>query len=104
MFDLDDCRQFYAEEIQLAANLTSPTLVAALARVPRERFLGPGPWQVGTHDMMTGSVQYVATPDADPRRAYHNIIIALDRSRDLTNGNLPHYVELRSLKSAADLA
>ncbi len=95
MFDLDDCRRFYAEEVQFAANLTSPALIAALARVPREKFLGPGPWEIGMPDMLTGSVHYAATPDADPRRVYHNVVIALDRSRDLTNGQpgtLVHYI------------
>ena len=95
MFTLDDCRRFYTEEIQFAANLPSPVLIAALTRVPREKFLGPGPWQVAMPDMMTGSVQYTATPDADPRRVYHNVVLALDRSRDLTNGQpgtLAHYI------------
>lgn len=100
MFTLDDCRRFYAEEIQFAANLTSPALIAALTSVPRERFLGPGPWQVAMPDMATGSVQYMATPDADPRRVYHNVVIALDRSRDLTNGQpgtLAHYIDALNL-------
>ena len=86
MLSLDDCRRFYAEEIQFAANLTSPPLIAALARVPREKFLGPGPWEIGAPDLITGSVKYVATPDNDPRHVYHNVVIALDRSRDLFNG------------------
>jgi protein-L-isoaspartate O-methyltransferase len=95
MFSLDDCRRFYAEEIQFAANLTSPVLVAALTRVPREKFLGPGPWHVAIPDMVTGCVQYMTTPDAEPRRVYHNVVFALDRSRDLTNGQpgtLAHYI------------
>ncbi len=95
MFNLDDCRRFYAEEIQFAANLTSPAVIAALACVPRETFLGPGPWHVAMPDMVTGSVRYLPTPDADPRRVYHNVVLALDRSRDLTNGQpgtLAHYI------------
>ena len=86
MLTLKDCRRFYAEEIQLAANITSPALVEAFARVPREKFLGSGPWHIAVPDLLTGSVQYVPTPDADPRRVYHNVVIVLDRSRDLTNG------------------
>ena len=100
MFDLDDCRRFYAEEIQFAANLTSPALIAALASVPREKFLGPGPWLVGMPDMTTGGVHYIPTPDADPRRVYHNVTIALDQSRDLTNGQpgtLVYYISLLDL-------
>jgi len=100
MFTLDDCRRFYAEEIHFAANLTSPALIAALATVPREKFLGPGPWDVVVPDMFTGKVQYMATPDADPRHVYHNVVIALDRSRDLTNGQpgtLAHYINALDL-------
>jgi protein-L-isoaspartate(D-aspartate) O-methyltransferase len=95
MLSLDDCRRFYAEEVQFAANLTSTALVEALGRVPREKFLGPGPWDIVVPNLVTGSVQYVPTPDADPRRVYHNIVIALDRSLDLSNGHpgtLAHYI------------
>jgi protein-L-isoaspartate O-methyltransferase len=37
---LEECRQFYSEEIRFAANITSVPLVEAFARVPRENFLG----------------------------------------------------------------
>jgi len=102
MFTVEDCRRFYAEEVRFAAHLTSPALIAALASVPREKFLGPGPWYVAMPDMMAGKVQvqYMATPDADPRWVYHNVLIALDRSRDLTNGQpgtLAHYINALDL-------
>lgn len=87
MFHLEECRRFYTEEIQFSANLTSPALIEAFASVPREKFLGSGPWQIVIPDVMTGATQYVVTPDADPRRIYHNVVIALDRSRDLSNGH-----------------
>lgn len=48
---LDDCRLFYADEIRIAARLDSDALVAAFARVPREKFMGPGPWQIASPDM-----------------------------------------------------
>jgi len=84
---LDDCRRFYAEEIQYAANLRSQVLVDAFARVPRENFLGPGPWQIGVADLATGrAVDYQTTASADPRHLYHNVTIALDPSRNLCNG------------------
>jgi len=101
MLTVEDCRQFYAEEVQLSANLTSPELIQALTRVPREKFLAPGPWQIAIPDVAAGTVQYVPTPSADPRHVYHNVVIVLDRSRDLTNGHpgtLTHYI------SALDLA
>ena len=84
---LDDCRRFYAEEIQYAANVKSPALLEAFARVPRENFLGPGPWQIGAApDPMTGRVDYQTTASNDPRHLYHNVTVALDASRNLNNG------------------
>jgi hypothetical protein len=46
----EEYRRFYAEEIRLAPDLTSKALVEAFARVPRERFLGPPPWQIASPD------------------------------------------------------
>jgi protein-L-isoaspartate(D-aspartate) O-methyltransferase len=100
MLNLDDCRRFYAEEVQLSAHLTSPALTEAFAHVPRERFLGPGPWDIVMPDIATGVTQYMTTADADPRRVYHNVVIALDRSRDLANGHpgtLATYINSLSL-------
>jgi len=75
-------RQFYAEEVAAVCGLQSPTLVSALARIERERFLPPGPWMVrGPNDLAPR-----ATPDADPRRTCHDYSIAIDVSRQLFNG------------------
>ena len=46
MSELDEIRHYYAEELRAVANLQSEALVRAFAKVPREHFLGPGPWQV----------------------------------------------------------
>jgi protein-L-isoaspartate(D-aspartate) O-methyltransferase len=96
MFNLDDCRLFYAEEVQLAANVSSKALVGAFGRVPREKFLGHGPWYVAVPDVVSSTVQYVLTADDDPRHVYHNVLIALDRSHDLNNGQpatLAQYID-----------
>jgi protein-L-isoaspartate(D-aspartate) O-methyltransferase len=76
-------RRYYAEELRAVANLQSEALVRAFAKVPRERFLGPGPWQV-RNPVFDG---YWTTKDADPRRLYHNILVAIDVSRHLNNGH-----------------
>lgn len=77
-------RRFFAEEIEAVANLRTPGLVEALAGVPRERFLGPGPWLIRSEsDAGTPPRQ---TPDADPRHVYHNVSVALDAGRQLYNG------------------
>ncbi len=88
MTTLDALRRFYADEIRCVANLQSAALVEALAQVPREAFLGPGPWDIATPDpARPGSVVYHKTPDADPRHVYHNVLIATDASRELNNGH-----------------
>ena len=87
--DLDLRRRFYAEELEAICRLRSAALVDALAAVPRERFLPPGPWTVLV-DVASGSgsgIQTRVTADADPARVYHNIGIAIDPSRQRFNGH-----------------
>src|SRR5579872_5528962 len=64
--------------------LTSPALVDALATIPRERFLPPGPWTVRSEADVAAPPRQ--TPDADPRHVYHNVAIAIDPTRMLFNG------------------
>lgn len=77
-------RREYADEIAAAASLRSKRLAEALAEVPREAFLGPGPWQIKKADA-TGR-DYQTTPDDDPRHVYDNVLVALDAERNLNNG------------------
>ncbi len=84
MSDLELRRRFFAEEIEAVANVRSTHLVDALARVPRERFLPPGPWRVrGEGDVQA---RPRLTPDANPARVYHNVAVAIDAERQLFNG------------------
>jgi protein-L-isoaspartate(D-aspartate) O-methyltransferase len=55
MMTIEDCREFYAREVKFAASLTTPELVEAFAKVPREKFLGPGPWQIGSAEGRAGA-------------------------------------------------
>jgi protein-L-isoaspartate(D-aspartate) O-methyltransferase len=88
MPDLTAVRRFYAEELEAVASLRSRALVDAFAEVPRERFLGAGPWQIATgNPSVPGAVRYRETPDADPRRVYHNTLVALDAARQINNGH-----------------
>ena len=82
--DLALRRRFFAEEIEALGNLRTPGLVEALARVPREKFLGPGPWVVRSESDVGAPARQ--TPDADPRRVYHNLSVAIDAARQLFNG------------------
>jgi protein-L-isoaspartate(D-aspartate) O-methyltransferase len=88
--DLPLRRRFFAEEIEAVARLRSSALVDALAAVPREQFLRPGPWTVLADSaesyMMGAGVRTRTTPDADPARVYHNVAVAIDPARSLFNG------------------
>jgi protein-L-isoaspartate(D-aspartate) O-methyltransferase len=84
---LEDYREFYAEEIRAVASLRSEALARAFAAVPREDFLGVGPWKIASFDAAWSAVpRYIPTADADPRRLYHNVLIAIDEARSLNNG------------------
>jgi protein-L-isoaspartate(D-aspartate) O-methyltransferase len=80
--ELKAARERYAEELRYRADLHSPGLVRAFAEVPRERFLGPGPWRICN----TPGSYYWTTPDADPRHLYHDVLVAIDEGRQLNNG------------------
>jgi protein-L-isoaspartate(D-aspartate) O-methyltransferase len=84
MSDLVDRRQFFAEEIQAICNLQTDALVEALASVPREQFLSPGPWVIRGEGDLGGPPRL--TRDDDPRHVYHNLSIAIDPERQLFNG------------------
>jgi protein-L-isoaspartate(D-aspartate) O-methyltransferase len=90
MSELDAIRQYYAEELRAVVNLQSEALVRAFAKVPREHFLGPGPWQIlNPYHLIEDSDEasyYRETADADPKQLYHNILVAIDAKRCLNNG------------------
>jgi protein-L-isoaspartate(D-aspartate) O-methyltransferase len=87
MMDLALYRRFYADDLQATVNPSTPGLVEALAAVPRERFLPPGPWTMWTSRSELGASAHARrTPDADPRHVYHDVAVALDEARRLFNG------------------
>lgn len=85
MMTIEECRAFYAQEVRFAASVTTPGLVEAFAKVPREKFLGPGPWQIGSADARAmsvagmGQLSYISVED--PPDVYHNVVISLDRAK-----------------------
>ena len=105
MMTIEECRAFYAQEVRFAASLLTPGLVEAFAKVPREKFLGPGPWQIGSADARAmsvaglGSLSYITVED--PRDVYHNVVISLDRAKDINNGqpgSLGRWIDALELK------
>jgi len=103
---LEDCRRFYAQEMKFAANLSSPALIEAYARVPREKYLGPPPWNIGSADQralsFAGKVAMSYIPTEDPRDLYHNVVVTLDAAHDINNGQpsaLARWIDALDLKT-----
>jgi hypothetical protein len=67
----------------------------------REKFLGPAPRQVSSPDALALSMaglresSYVTVDD--PRDFYHNVVVVLDRARDVNNGQPSALAELLAL-------
>lgn len=79
--DLVEVRRWFSEELRAVCHVEDERVVEAFAAVPREGFAGPGPWRI--FHFADG---YWTTADADPRRLYHNILVALDEGRGLNIG------------------
>lgn len=75
-------RAAYAKQILAAANTSDARLAAAFTAVPRQDFLGPGPWLI----VRWGTRDYVPTPDDDPVYLYTDDLVALMPERRLNNG------------------
>jgi protein-L-isoaspartate(D-aspartate) O-methyltransferase len=75
-------RRWYAEDLRCRAPvLRNLHLIDAFAAVPREQFVGPGPWRILPHPS-----EPFLTPDDDPRWLYHDVLVTIDASRNLNNG------------------
>jgi protein-L-isoaspartate(D-aspartate) O-methyltransferase len=74
-------RERYALMLREKVQLKSDALVQAFAHVPRERFLGPGPWRVISEQMVSELTQ-----DDNPIHLYHNVLVSIDEARQLNNG------------------
>ena len=79
--ELTIVRRAYAKQVMAAMEARNPAVEDAFAAVPREAFLGAGPWPV----LRFGGT-YVATPSADPVYLYTNDLVGIDTARRLNNG------------------
>jgi protein-L-isoaspartate(D-aspartate) O-methyltransferase len=104
MPDVDSAavRAAFAEALREKYALGNERLVAALARVPREDFVGRGPWLT-----LPDPAGYRSTPDADLRHVYQDVAIALDPARMLNNGSpgfLARVIEALELREGERVA
>ncbi len=87
MTDVAEARRFYAALLASQAGSTDPRIEEAFATVPREDFLGPGPWQIVVSPWrMAAGRGLVMTPSADPAYIYRNALVALDPAKGINNG------------------
>jgi protein-L-isoaspartate(D-aspartate) O-methyltransferase len=80
MTPIEEHRRFYAQFVVRSAGATDERLMAAFATVPREDYVGPGPWPVFV------GAGYLPTPSADPRWLYQDVLIGLAPERGINNG------------------
>lgn len=71
---------FYAKLVTGNASVRDPRIIAALEAVPREQFVGPGPWKVFA---LGGG--YIETPSDDPAFLYQDVLIALSGDKRINN-------------------
>jgi protein-L-isoaspartate(D-aspartate) O-methyltransferase len=93
-------RRNYAEELKYVSHIRSDAIVRAFAKVPREKFLGTGPWRI------TGWEDWT-TADDDPKHIYHNILVSVDPGRGLNNGQpslLAFLIDALELKAGEHVA
>ena len=74
-------RWAYAKQIMAAAGIADRRVEAAFAAVPREHFLGPGPWPI-----LRWGRGYVTTPSPDPVYLYGDVLVGIIPERKLNNG------------------
>jgi protein-L-isoaspartate(D-aspartate) O-methyltransferase len=79
--DLKVIRRAYARQIMAAAGIVHERVADAFAAVPREDFLGPGPWPI-----VRFGKGYVLSPDDDPVYLYADVLVGIDPERELNNG------------------
>ena len=77
---LDALRRFYARLVTSSAGVDDERIMEAFAAVERERFTGPGPWQV---PVATG---YISTETDDPAVLYQDIVVGLVPEKGIHNG------------------
>ena len=80
--DVAAARAAFAESLRENSPALPRRIVDAFAVVPREDFLGRGPWLT-----LPDAAGYRSTPDADVRHVYQDVAIALDAARMLNNGS-----------------
>jgi protein-L-isoaspartate(D-aspartate) O-methyltransferase len=91
--ELKVVRRAYGKQIMAAAGVPHERLAQAFAAVPREAFLGPGPWPI-----LRWGRGYERSPGDDPVYLYTDDLIGIDPAREINNGQPSfHFALMASL-------
>jgi protein-L-isoaspartate(D-aspartate) O-methyltransferase len=82
-------RRAFAKQLLAQVAVTDPWIEAAFTEVPREKYLGPGPWL-----SFSGIGTYVPTPSDDPIYVYTDRLFGLIPSKTVNNGQPSLHVAL----------
>lgn len=74
-------RAYYANLVVGRTGVHDTRLIAAFGAVPRERFVGAGPWKV-----FSLARNYIETPSDDLCFLYQDVLVALSEQRWINNG------------------
>lgn len=97
--DLKVVRRAYAKQIMAADQVvTDDRIENAYGQVPRERFLGSGPWAIYRF-WRNG---YTVTPSADPVYLYTNDVVGIAPERQINNGQPSLHAHLLACAAPAE--
>ncbi|UFZ06348.1 methyltransferase domain-containing protein [Bradyrhizobium ontarionense] len=83
MNQIANARRWYAEDLRCKTPvLRNPHIIEAFGAVPREAFVGAGPWWIIPYPYREPFI----TPDDDPSWLYHDVLVSIDPTRKLNNG------------------
>lgn len=77
---MDEARNRYSEAMAASPGVDDPRVIEAFRTVPREQFVGPGPW------LILDENGYVPSVSADPALIYDDVVIALAPDKRINNG------------------
>jgi protein-L-isoaspartate(D-aspartate) O-methyltransferase len=82
--DNSEARRWFAEDLRVSSPVVhNPAIIDAFAKVPREEYLGNGPWRIHSR-LQVGTVH--TSPTAALHEIYHDVLVSLDEKRGLNSG------------------
>jgi protein-L-isoaspartate(D-aspartate) O-methyltransferase len=75
-----EAREQFAGAIAASPGVDDPRVIEAFGKVPREQFVGLGPW------LFLGRDGYIQSASADPALVYEDVVVALAPDKRINNG------------------